>query len=228
MCRVCFWTLNFLYLLHDGTTDQGKVNAIGVYKPSLGVDPDSAPPSDAPSLLPSSSPTAPSPPTPSMLVPIVQINAGNTSAEAYVARDGTTWQPDAFFNDRSRFLRRARMYENSGGDNVLYHEDRFAIGATPILTYDIPIDNGMYIVQLHFVEQRNNRFEVGARVFNVSIEDTVVLEDYDIFATTGAGLTAVVETVMATVVDSSLTIDFVASVDVGKINAIGVYGMSPA
>ncbi|MEO0596619.1 MAG: immunoglobulin-like domain-containing protein, partial [Chloroflexota bacterium] len=95
------------------------------------------------------------------------------------------------------------------------------------ITTDGSLPNGDYTIDLYFaeifvgVQQSGATKGAGDRVFNVSIEGTQVLTDYDLFALYGP-LTAVVETFDVTVADNSLTVDFNAGVDNAKLSAICV------
>lgn len=72
----------------------------------------------------------------------------------------------------------------------LYGE--FRLDATwspdPGIKYTFPIDNGTYEVKLFFAEYQNEA--VGARVFDVLLEDVLVLDDYDIVAVDGFAVAA--------------------------------------
>jgi hypothetical protein len=70
---------------------------------------------------------------------------------------------------------------------------------------------------------------VGARVFNVSMEGTQVLTNYDIYQKAGGALKAVVEQIPVTVNDGVLNISFAATVDNAKVSAIEVIqGSAPS
>jgi hypothetical protein len=71
-------------------------------------------------------------------------------------------------------------------------------GRAGVTTYTIPglVVGSQHLVLLHFSE---NYFTAkGKRVFNVAINNTSVLANFDIFGTAGAGFTAVEETFTAT------------------------------
>jgi hypothetical protein len=90
-------------------------------------------------------------------------------------------------------------------------------------TYTIPslTPEGAYIVRLHFVEFAHNA--VGQRVFNVLINGTTVLSNYDIYAQAGATHKAVVQ-VLDTTADSTgtLRIQFQTVVDGAYCSAIEI------
>lgn len=118
-------------------------------------------------------------------------------------------------------------------DDVLYYTEHSADVPNSSLqfTYDFPVANGTYNVRLHFAElwwtgvNASRPAGTGRRVFDVQIEGTTMLDDYDITASAGAALTADVKTFTnLTVSDGSLTIYFPpASVDYPSISAIEVF-----
>ena len=71
--------------------------------------------------------------------------------------------------------------------------------------YEIPVTNGNYQVRMHFVE--NYFAGPGLRVFNTTIEDQLLLSNFDIFSEVGYR-TALVKDFNVTVTDGVLTIKF--------------------
>lgn len=102
----------------------------------------------------------------------------------------------------------------------------------PTFDYQIPVPNGNYEVVLHFAEIFWNATGgmpggVGSRVFDVSIEGTLVLDDYDIIADVGSE-TPVAKTFNVTVTDGNLDMNFSAlpatgGVDQAKVSAIEIF-----
>jgi hypothetical protein len=82
---------------------------------------------------------------------------------------------------------------NNPAPQAVYQSDRFQK-----MTYTVPNLNPgqQYLVRLHFAETYFTT--VGARKFNVAINGTPVLQDFDIVATAGAAFTAVVKEFQAT------------------------------
>ena len=74
----------------------------------------------------------------------------------------------------------------------------YQYGRAGVTTYTIPgmTAGSSYTVLLHFAEKYFTA--TGKRVFNVAINDTTVLSDFDIYKTAGAEYTAVEETFTAT------------------------------
>ncbi len=98
------------------------------------------------------------------------------------------------------------------------------------ITADGSLPNGDYIVDLYFAEifqgVNNNALNggVGDRIFDVTVEGNLFLDDLDLFAVPepDGPLTALVFSTPVTVADGSLTIEFDASEDNAKISAFCV------
>jgi hypothetical protein len=109
----------------------------------------------------------------------------------------------------------------------------FRYSPSEVMGYDIPVENGEYTVNLHFAELWFGATGGGAggsglRVFDVSIEGSLVEDNLDIFAEVGAQ-TMLVKTYTVTVSDGELNIDFSSLASAGgvrhpAINAIEVLG----
>jgi RHS repeat-associated protein len=88
-------------------------------------------------------------------------------------------------------------------DQELYQHERY--GSNGQFAYAVPVAIGTYTVILHFAELFWS--EAGRRVFNVSLEKTLVLDKYDIVQRVGPRA-ATTETFTVRVVDGVLNIDF--------------------
>ena len=80
--------------------------------------------------------------------------------------------------------------------------------------------NGSYDVTLHFAE--TVFFREGQRVFDVSAEDELILDDFDIIDEAESKDIAVEKTFTVGVNDGTLDLDFVAEVNNAKISAIEI------
>ena len=111
-------------------------------------------------------------------------------------------------------------------DDQLYWTYRGNVGSsTPQnqrqLVYNLPLNAGTYDLTLYFAERFHN--QSGKRVFDVSVEGTLRLDDFDIFGQSGGKNTAITETFSnISVTDGNLTIVFDPSVDFASISAIKV------
>lgn len=101
-------------------------------------------------------------------------------------------------------------------DGELYQTESF--GGS--LSYDFELMNGPYEVKLKFAEIFHK--DSGKRVFDVSIEGEVVLDNFDIVAETGSRYIALDKTFIVTIVDGVLNISMTKVVDNAKISAIQI------
>ena len=92
------------------------------------------------------------------------------------------------------------------------------------MQWSFPVTAGTYDVRLYFAEIFF--FNPNSRVFDVSIEGNVVLNDYDIVADVGA-FKGVVRTFRVTA-DSTLNIDFKPVIENPKVNAIEILSVTQA
>ncbi|HET8911476.1 MAG TPA: malectin domain-containing carbohydrate-binding protein, partial [Ktedonobacteraceae bacterium] len=143
----------------------------------------------------------------------VQINAGGSAVSPFVAdtdyAGGTTAST-------------THAITTSGVSNpapqAVYQSNRYGN-----VTYTIPglTANASYTVRLHFAETYWTAS--GKRTFNVTINSSQVLSNFDIFATAGGAYIAVVEQFNATADGSGkITIQFTTVKDNAQINGIEV------
>jgi len=106
-------------------------------------------------------------------------------------------------------------YTVPGGHEDLYYPRRYG----PEFSYNFPIANGTYTVAIHMVE--NFQTAANARIFDVSFEGDVLIDDLDLFATYGKGGLAILSFDVE-VTDEELNIDFLASINNGIVQAIEI------
>ncbi|MEM6487072.1 MAG: tandem-95 repeat protein [Pseudomonadota bacterium] len=161
---------------------------------------------------------------------VAAINAGGPA----LTQGGIDFAADAFFlgggtfTDGSNFDNNNGNGTQSGFDGTVYKTERFA----GVLNYEIPVAAGEYSVELYFSEIFLSA--PGGRVFDVFVEDVLVLDDFDVLAATNGDFN---QPVVITVPDSftpetagapeALDIDLVASVDNAKISGIVVRAVVP-
>lgn len=129
-------------------------------------------------------------------VPSVLINAGGPS---YVDAGGNVWVADSvtnYFNTGTSSSISATVGKTR--NQVLFQTERWLPSDQDVMVYDIPVLNGIYDVYLYFAETYSKAQKVGARVFNVSVEGTMVYDRVDIYQEVG-GYTAVALSTAATV-----------------------------
>jgi len=88
------------------------------------------------------------------------------------------------------------------------------------------VPNGQYQLRLHFAEIFTGAYAVGRRVFDVLVENTLVLDNLDIFARVGAN-TPLIESIPVTIADGQLNLQFLHVVENPKISAIELIALAP-
>ena len=119
---------------------------------------------------------------------------------------------DNFFNAGSTFGTGATIDVSdasipAGTPAGIFNSTRFDFNGGSELQYAFPVNPGNYDVTLFFAEIYSPVFRAGGRVFDVSIEGVLALDDFDVFAQAGGGNTAIARTFNVTT-DGTLNIDF--------------------
>jgi hypothetical protein len=147
-------------------------------------------------------------------VPIF-VNAGGN---AYTDTLGNSWAADESFTG-GQSASTTHTITNTPNP-TLYQTERYGD-----FSYQFTVPNGSYSVILKFAEIYWS--SPAQRVFNVAINGTAVLTDFDIVAAAGAPYTAIDETFPVTVTGSSITIQFTTgTADLPKISAIEIKAAS--
>src|SRR5216683_7088575 len=145
----------------------------------------------------------------------ILVNAGGV---AYTDTLGNSWSADTGFTGGSTASTTSNIANTP--DPKLYQTERYGNSS-----YQFTVPNGNYNVVLKFAEVYWTK--TGQRLFNVSINGTQVLTNFDIVAAAGASLTAVDKTFPVTVTNGQVTIQFTAgSVDLPKVSAIQIVSAS--
>ena len=153
---------------------------------------------------------------------LIRINAG-TSDEA--TAEGVTFIGDSFFNSSTIGPVISRNIAETTNDE-LYQSERLTNDNGDTLTYEIPVADGTYSVNLHFAETAFD--QEGLRVFDIVIEGNTAFDNYDIMEAAGDNNTAQVENISGIQVDDGfLTIELEAETERAKINGIEVFGSAP-
>ena len=156
---------------------------------------------------------------------VIAINAGGeevTIGDITFAKDTLFTIPsEPFYNDQIADIL------NTEAD-TLYVTERIT-GGDPTIGYNIPVENGNYEIKMHFAEifwglegQGGMAGGEGSRVFDVIVEDSLVLDDYDIFMDAGGAATAIIKMHETIVADDTLNVVLTASVNQPKISALEV------
>ena len=146
----------------------------------------------------------------------VRVNAGGGS---YADGAGRLWQADTGFNTGSSASTTSAI--SGTVDDPLYRTERWDPVPSPDLIYSFSVPAGWYHVNLHFAEIYSGAFFNGGRIFDVAIENKLVLDDLDIYAEVGANA-ALVKGFDVEVVDGQLNIQFGHNVESPKIAAIEI------
>lgn len=149
-------------------------------------------------------------------IAVVRVNAGGG---AFVDSNGNSWAADSGFNTGSTFATASAIDDTV--DDQLYQTERWDAGSAPELLYTFPVPNGIYTVKLHFAEIYSGAWRIGGRVFDVRVENQLVLDDFDIFKLVGPNA-ALVQVIPTTVTDGQLTIEFLHGTENPKISGIEV------
>lgn len=151
-----------------------------------------------------------------------RVNCG--AGSGYTDGEGYYWDADQAYSSGNWGYIGGRTYSTSNSiagtdDDELYQRERWEAS----FSYRFDVTNGSYNVILHFAEIYHQA--AGRRIFDVSLEENIVLDNYDIFAEIGHDV-ATSKSYMVEVNDGVLDIDFTATEDAGKISAIEVISSS--
>ncbi len=140
--------------------------------------------------------------------PVVRINAGGGAIAQGL------WAADAGFNTGQSYSQAPTITFDPTVPNVtpqsVFHTERFDPASGPELSYSIPLVDGTYEVRLYFAEiflggpGPNNGF----RQFDVSMEGSLVLDDYVAYDDPSDADVGRVEAATVTVSGGNLEIDF--------------------
>jgi Malectin domain/Abnormal spindle-like microcephaly-assoc'd, ASPM-SPD-2-Hydin len=141
----------------------------------------------------------------------IRVHAGGPS---YTDSQGQVWSADTDFSGGDVYSTTSPISNTS--DPALYQTERYGS-----FSYQFPVPNGNYNVLLKFAEIYFT--SPGERIFNVAINGTQVLTNFDIVAAAGAPLTAIDETFPVAVTNGTITVQFIpGSANFPKVSAIGV------
>ncbi|QRR01413.1 CBM96 family carbohydrate-binding protein [Dyadobacter sandarakinus] len=151
---------------------------------------------------------------------LVRINAGGP---AFTTATQKLFVADQYYAgiDRTSSIASGDILNTT--NDVLYRSGR----CSPSFSYNIPVVNELVNVTLHFAETYfgapGKKGGAGSRQFNVDIEGSRKLTNYDIFAEAGGALRAVQLTIPVRVTDGILNIDFLTgAADLPRVSAIEV------
>jgi fibronectin type 3 domain-containing protein len=151
--------------------------------------------------------------TPSASATSVQISAGGPATGTWAADEDFT---GGATSDTTHAITTTGL--TNPAPQSVYQHNRYGN-----FTYTVPglTAGGSYTVRLHFAEEYWTT--AGSRIFNVLINGTQVLTNFDIFATAGGEYIAVIEPFTATASSTgTITIQFVTVKDNAQVNGIEI------
>jgi hypothetical protein len=154
----------------------------------------------------------------------LRVNAGDPAA--YTDKAGNLWKGDKDYTKGSGYGfvggdvidRGASMKIEGTNDPKIYQTERYSMDR-----FVAEVPNGKYTVRLHFAETYDGIDTDGPRVFDVKIQDQVVLKDLDVSKAAGKVQKALVKEYKdIAVTNGILDITFVAKQQNPEINGIEI------
>lgn len=153
---------------------------------------------------------------------MVRVNAGG---DGFIDGSGNTWYSDYGFNTGSTTTTAGAIAGTE--DDVLYQSERYDSSPNgDSLLYSFNLPDGGYEVKLHFAEVWPGAFGPGLRVFDITAEGVLAVDDMDIFSRAGANAACTV-TFPVSVTGGQLDIGFLHGVQNPKISGIEVFEIVP-
>jgi hypothetical protein len=154
---------------------------------------------------------------------VLRINCGAT--ENYTDKAGNLWMADQEMAQGKQWGAEGGLTIDRGDVPIpgtdaprLYQLERYSMSA-----YKFTVPNKTYTVRLHFAETFDGITGDGQRVFSVSINDKVVLPDFDVWKAAGGYQKPLVKEFKGvTVTNGQLVIGFKENVQNPEINAIEI------
>lgn len=142
---------------------------------------------------------------------VIAINAGSTTNATF---NGVEYIADKYAQGGST-NQTTDAIMNANGSSVMQTE-RWGD-----YSYDIPVLEGTYTVEMHFVEMYHQ--DSGLRSFNIAIENEQIENNLDLFATTGHDALHTITAKNIRVTDGKLTLSLSANIDAGTITGFAIY-----
>ena len=139
--------------------------------------------------------------------------AVNSAGRAYTSSSGVVFSADTGFINGYTDTTTAPVTNTK--DSTLYQSNRYGN-----FSYQFAVPNGDYNITLQFAETYWTA--AGNRVFNVNINGTAVLSDFDIFSVAGGLNIAIDKSFPVTVTGGQVTIQFISVTDNALISALQI------
>jgi endoglucanase len=154
---------------------------------------------------------------------VLRVNCG--AYESYTDNAGNVWLPDQYFEEGQAWGVIDGMTIDRGDLGItgtdcprIYETERYSLSA-----YKFIVPNGKYTVRLHFAETFEGITGEGQRVFSVSINDQIVLDDLDLYKEVGDWQKPIVkEFKNVAVTNKELVIGFTFNIENPEINGIEI------
>lgn len=160
--------------------------------------------------------------------PIYRVNAGGGGvSDAYLSWDRDTKnKPSPYVNAErgDNFVDKDRFHgvNNTTAPADIFDKKRWDPEDGLGMAWDFPVSEARtYQVKLFFAETDDNIDEEGERLFDIYIEDKLVLNDYDVYEEVGSQ-TATKKLFTVNVTDGNIDIDFKHEVDNPFVNGIEI------
>ncbi|MGB5942139.1 MAG: malectin domain-containing carbohydrate-binding protein [Leeuwenhoekiella sp.] len=150
---------------------------------------------------------------------VYRINAG---AGAFTYGD-VTFEMDQYFD--TGYTIDYNEYGTGYPMAELYSSERWSLQHNGSFNYNFPVDNGDYVVVLHFSEVYHGA--PGKRIMDVDLEGAQIIDDLDIYGETGGKFIPLIKEFSTSVTDGSLDLLFSATADRPQISAIEIYRTVP-
>jgi hypothetical protein len=145
---------------------------------------------------------------------VIRIAAG--SHTNFTDAAGNIWLSDRGFEGGELSVRESDMKIENMKDAGIYRSEHWGMSS-----FFQPLQNGRYVVKLHFAETYDGITGPGGRVFSFNVEGRE-FKRFDVWEKAGGPRRAYVETVNVDVADGKLDITFESDVDNPEINGIEI------
>ena len=149
-----------------------------------------------------------------LLAPI-RINAGG---DRYTDKSGNLWQADTFYDDGWTRYKDKAIWDTP--DDPLYRSERYA----RTLDYSVPVENGIYDVNLLFAETLWSK--PGKRSFDIEVEGRSVASNVDIYSKVGKYKAFTQSVKGVSVKDGRLDIALESDKDYAKLSAFEILSVA--
>ena len=143
---------------------------------------------------------------------------GSETGVGYSVNSGTVFTQNLNFANRHSSI---PDYIDANTYQALFAKARWDAGAVPEMMYTIPVDNADYTVNLYFGDEYAGAAQIGQRIFDITIEDELRQNNFDIVAAFGHKVGGMLSFPVK-VTDGELNIEFGHEVQNPTLNAIEV------